>query len=80
MKEVIKSGKYKDARKKIDSLKERLTRADEGAALQVDKEAREFFSALRKSDPELCAVFKADETYLGMEIIRLLTGEDVIID
>jgi hypothetical protein len=80
LKVILKSDKYKDARKKINAWKERLRHADVAETKTIEEETTKFFSAMEASTPALYKMFRVDRNVISGQITKKLTGHDVIID
>ncbi len=77
---LIASEGYKDALRRVASWKERLAKGDMAEAMKVRQENAAFFSRMRKSEPELYAVFQLSDKELSEMIYKKMTGKDITID
>jgi hypothetical protein len=80
MNRLANSDKYKDAERRIDSWKERLKHADKAEVQEIEEESSKFFQSLKETEPAIYTMLKVDRNVLSAQIIKKLTGHDVIID
>jgi len=78
---LMDSDEYRAANEGIDTLVQKLERANgekEVRGILAEKES--FFSKLRKQDKELEGMLRVRKNMLTERIVKKLTGNDVIVD
>ncbi|HID72781.1 TPA: hypothetical protein EYP38_02460 [Candidatus Micrarchaeota archaeon] len=77
---LLNSPEYRNANERVAKWKKRLERATREEMQEIQKEKLEFFTTMRREDPELYTAMKIKDKLLGEAIYRKLTGKDVTID
>jgi hypothetical protein len=78
--ELLKSKEYADARRRIDSWRQRLALAGKPEVVAIRSEKDAFFSRMRSARPDLYAVFQVEDKALSESIFKKTTGNGVVID
>ncbi len=77
---LLSTDGYRAARARIASWKEILLKGGRAEALKVRDEKTSFFAAMRRSAPELYAVFQVEDRELSEIIYEKIRGKKVTID